>query len=490
LESIAQVGGVLDFSEFRTLAAEIAGLKTIDRLFGQTMAPGLARVRVMSPSSLAYRDYRWVFVPGLADGEFPSRYPANPLLSDETVEAINNVVRPRRLHTTRDRNRREPLYLFMLLDSARERATLTFPASTLEGEPVVASIYVGEIARHFESSPVGSLRAVQSLRDRGECLRRIAQEWRSGSIDDHGAEELLGSGLVQRVRLEQRGAARGDVGPNVVRLGPAWYPSELNALAACPFVFLARHRLGIRTEELPDFEIPATEIGRLAHEALREFYATPVPSSEVAAMTRMEDIIRRRLADADISGQGSVSVFDPSLWKIRRAQLVASLHQYVKFAVTDSFDGYETVARYLGEPLPQAELGNVVLGGRPDHIGIRRIGGRLEGIRVDDFKYSAASAATSRLLRDSFQIPVYAYLASRALQADESTQMDGRYVLLRSPSTPVVSHPIDATVFRDLQSRVEALAEKARAGRLHPEPADRQDCATCDYRRLCRLHGG
>ncbi len=203
----------------------------------------------------------------------------------------------------------------------------------------------------------------------------------------------------------------------------------------------------------------------------------------------MEGILQRRLADADISGQGALSVFDPSLWRIRRAQLVASLRQYVRFAVKDAFDGYETIVEYLGDRLPSAQMGGILLGGKPDHVAARHVGGRIEAIRVDDFKYSAASSFTSKLLKDSVQIPIYAYLAIQALHADETVQIDGRYLLLRSPSIPVVSQPIDAAVFEALQARISALVDKVRSGRLHPDPLDRQDCPTCDYRRLCRFYG-
>src|SRR5207249_5973853 len=128
-------------------ASDIASLRTVDRLTAGATAPGLPRVRIMSPHSLGYREYKWIFAPGLTDGEFPSRSFSNPLLPDATIEAINACIRPRRLMTARDRNRREPLYLFMMLDSATRRVTLTYPGSTLEGEAMYPSGYIGEIAR-------------------------------------------------------------------------------------------------------------------------------------------------------------------------------------------------------------------------------------------------------------------------------------------------------------------------------------------------------
>jgi ATP-dependent helicase/DNAse subunit B len=268
-----------------------------------------------------------------------------------------------------------------------------------------------------------------------------------------------------------------------------WHPSELNSLNSCPFVFLARHRLKLRAAEAPEFEVPALEIGIFAHIILRDFYSQPVPASVDAARTRMNEIINRRLSATDVNGQGPHSVFDPSLWKIRRRQLVSVLKRYVEFAARDALDGFQTVPEYLDAVLPPAAIGSALLAGRPDHVAVRRDGGRLDAIRVDDFKYSAASSGTARQLKDSFQIPVYAYLAARALDADKGVRIEGRYLLLRSPGNPVVSQNIDEGVFDQVRERIATLLEKVRDGKFEPEPADRQSCVDCEYRRLCRLYG-
>src|SRR5262249_44030896 len=278
-------------------------------------------------------------------------------------------------------------------------------------------------------------------------------------------------------------------GRNVIPLDGVWHPTELNALSSCPFVFLARHRLKLRAAETPDFEVPTMEIGVFAHRILREFYSQPLPRSIEEARTRMQEIIARHLALADVNGQGPYSVFDPSLWKIRRRQLVAVLERYVRFAVADVCDGFETQSEYLDAPLPPAAMGRAVLAGKPDHVAVHRDGARIDAIRIDDFKYSAASSSTSRQLKESFQIPVYAYLAVRALHAESDARMEGRYLLLRSPGNPVVSQAIDEAVFDNVRGRIDDLLSKVAGGRLTPDPADKQGCADCEYRRLCRLYG-
>jgi len=510
----------LSFPEFRKLASEIAGLRTVDRMISAPAPPGVPRVRIVSPHSLGYREYRWIFAPGFADGEFPSRSASNPLLPDETIEAINGRIRPRRLMTSRDRNRKEPLYLFMILDSAARRATLTYPGSTLEGEIISPSIYVGEIARHYDpaAGAVGEAQARQRAavtgeaqarqraavtidrpgahraplqpRGEGEWLSAVAHEWRCGRVTEERAQQLLGDELLERGKAESRGSARADIGRGVFEVDRVWHPSELNSLKTCPFVFLARHGMKLRRGEMPDFEVPPLEIGILAHAILRDFHAEPVPASEELARARMDEIVRRRLAPADVNGQGPHSVFDPSLWKIRRQQIVAVLHRYVDFAVHDALDGFETQSAYLDNALPPARLGEVLLCGRPDHVSTHRAGDRIDGIRIDDFKYSAASGSTARLLKESFQIPTYAYLAIQALGADPSVRTDGRYLLLRSPENPVISYSINEAVIDDVRMRVEALIRKVHEGKLHPDPTEKQDCIDCEYRRLCRMYGG
>jgi hypothetical protein len=204
----------------------------------------------------------------------------------------------------------------------------------------------------------------------------------------------------------------------------------------------------------------------------------------------MHEVIARRLAATDVNGEGPHSVFDPSLWKIRRRQLVSVLEEYVNFAVADARDGFETQPEFLDAPLPPASLGETVLAGKPDHVAVHRNNGGIDSIRVDDFKYSAASSSIAKQFKLSFQIPVYAYLATRALNTEPGVRIEGRYLLLRSPGNPVVSHAIDEMLFEDVRLRIDELLMKVRDGRLGPDPTDKQACGNCEYRRLCRLYGG
>src|SRR5262249_9568234 len=202
--------------------------------------PGLPTVRLIHPHSLGSREYNWIFAPGFTDGEFPTRSPSNPLLSDRVVEAINKRIRPRRLMTARDRNRREPLYFFMILNSATRGVTLTYPGSTLEGDPMYPSVYIGEIVRHYAESPIVRDTAATPRSD-GEWRSRIAEEWRKGTLVDARARALLGDDIVERAQPESKGIKRARFVGGMPVDG-VWLPSELKSLSSCPFVFLGRRR--------------------------------------------------------------------------------------------------------------------------------------------------------------------------------------------------------------------------------------------------------
>jgi hypothetical protein len=490
VEAVDSLLGVIPFDRFRKVVSEIAALRTVDRIAGRSGAPGLPRVRVIPPRTLGYRSYRWLFAPGFADGEIPAPSSTNPLLPDALIDALNRENRQHRLQNSRDKNRKEPLYLFLLLDSATEHVTLACPGSTLEGEAIQSSIYIGEILRHFEEPYDAIFRSpVRQPREKGELWRSIAEAWQGGLLEDEHARNLLGEDVVRRAHWERRGIRRGDIGAGVLPVNVKFSPSELDKLEGCPFIFLARHRLRLHSADLPDFEVSPREVGSLAHRILRDFYSEPAGDSESRARERMQAIINRQLAAVDINGQGPNSVIDPSLWKIRRPQLVDALLEYVRFAVSDARDGYETLTEYLDEKLPAGRLGSALLFGRPDHVAVRRTEGVLSGIRIDDFKYSAASSMTNKLLQGSFQIPVYAHLAATALAAGPEVAIEGRYVLLRSPSTPVVKQSVDSILLDEVRDRVDALMEKVQAGKLHPDPGPNENCGQCDYRRLCRIKG-
>ena len=207
------IPGKFTFADFRKLASEIASLRTVDRL--STTDDG------SRPAARAHHQSALAGLPGL-QVDFRSRFCRRriprPLFCESVADRRGSGgdqcrIRPRRLLSTRDRNRREPLYLFMILDSASHRVTLTYPNSTLEGEAMYPSVYVGEIARHYEVSPILSQDSDPVPRGEGEWRSRVADEWRRGMLTEQRARVLLGDNIVERAQLEAKGYWSRSSGP-------------------------------------------------------------------------------------------------------------------------------------------------------------------------------------------------------------------------------------------------------------------------------------
>ena len=491
LAGVDRIVGCVSFEDFRGIASATAGLRRVGRLVKSRVTPGAGRVAIAGPHVLGYRNFSALFAPGLGDGRFPAPGWLNPLLDDATVKSINEVLRPRRLMSGRDRNRREPLYLFMVLDSA-PLVTLTYPRMNLAGDPLYPSIYIREIDRHYRTSVIERLLSGPAPLDHAGRLRALADGWRRGNQDADRGRELLGDDIMRRVVAEGKGVHRANVGVGEVPVGVAWHPSQIAALERCPFVFFARHPLGLESQDEPGLDIPIREIGILAHQILRDFHSTPVPVSIDAARNRMRRVVHQNLADVDIDRQGPTTLFDPATWPIRREQLVRALDAYLEFAVEDARSGYETVVEFLESPFPAVAVSDFKLAGRPDHVSVHRSGEQVDGIRVDDFKYSAGGDYLNKGPGRN-QLDIYVFLArevfgQRGGAASGDTVLEGRYLLLRTPEAPSVATAYTEEGLRTTMSEIDRQLQTVRAGRFQPAPDDPQSCPSCDFRRLCRLY--
>ena len=122
-------------------------------------------MRVLGVQDILGLDFDHVFVPGLADTEFPRHYTEHPVLDDDARRALNPAARvvltekfvgvlDRRLlgkilFTTTDKAREEPLLFFLALEAANQTCVLSYPTRTANGEAIFPSIFVDEVQRHF-----------------------------------------------------------------------------------------------------------------------------------------------------------------------------------------------------------------------------------------------------------------------------------------------------------------------------------------------------
>jgi ATP-dependent helicase/DNAse subunit B len=464
----------LEFPSFRLLAVDLLREAALD----QPLTPDGA-VRVLGVQDMLGLDFDYVFIPGLADTEFPRHYIEHPVLNDRARHALNPAVRAiltekftsvldRRLlgkilYTTVDKAREEPLLFFLALEAADRACVVSYPTRTADGEVIFPSIFVDEVRRHFPDGdgPAGVLEcfpALPSVQPPGQCLepgellRCAAAAWPVTGVEDaaglgaldetlrsHGVmvdrlRELAGIGAMRKRYLlasaplpDVDPASFGDIGRHIdLRrrlLDPArpWSPTMLEDAAACPFVFFAKHVLRLRPRAEPDYDVSPLLLGEVAHDVLAAFFHLDPPPDAAAARQRMRTIARQLLAK-----RGHEPGFGhPGFWQVRKAELMAVLDDLAVYLAKQPREAFRT--HYHKREL-SGEIccgpWSIALHGRVDRVTVREGPSGVSGIVVQDFKYSGnASRYRDRLDlatlgQSSFQLPVYLYLTLLQLARD------------------------------------------------------------------------
>jgi len=477
----------LAFAEFRLLA--------IDLLREMTLAQPVrddGAVRVLGVRDVLGLDFDVVFVPGLADTEFPQHYSEHPVLDDAARRALNRAaqvvlaeryagVLDRRLLTkpfltTGETAREEPLFFFLALQAANQRCVLSYPTRTPEGETVFPSMFIDEVLRHFRPDdagkplvkPIPTLPSVpppaQCL-EPGELLRRAALAWRTTDAPaDLAASAALDAALAsQGVRVERlrqlaavEGARKrylldtasathidaapfGDIGRTIDLqsrfLDPdrPWSPTMLEDAAACPFSFFAKHVLRLSPRAEPDYDTSPLVLGELAHDILAEFWKVDPPRDARAAVQHM-----RRLAEARLATHTPrARLGHPGFWEVRKAELLAVLEDVAASIAEAQGDVYRT--SYLEREMTGVTARgpwSIWLKGRVDRVAIRQGPLGISGVLVQDFKYSSAAERYRALVKpealgkSSFQLPIYLVLALQQLQQDGHRVQEDAELLL------------------------------------------------------------
>jgi len=461
----------LAFADFRLLAIDLLR----DVTLGHPL-PSEGAVRILGVGDTLGLEFDHVFVPGLADTEFPRHYIEHPVLDDSARQALNPAARvvlaekfagilERRLlgkvlFTTTEKAREEPLLFFLALEAANQTCVLSYPTRTANGEAIFPSIFVDEVRRHFRETdgPTQLIERPPALPstpfplqclEPGELLRRAAITWGIAGAATSGGltaldEALCARGvLVERLRARARiehGRKRyllssgstvdfdpapfGDIGRQIDLhqrfLDPQqpWSPTMLEDATACPFAFFSKHvlRLAPRTE--PDYDVSPAALGELAHAILAEFFHREPPRDVSAAVQHMRAIA------GEVMGKDShaARAGHPGFWHVRKAELMAVLDDLAIYLATQRPNAYRThYHEYDLTGVTSCGSWTVALKGRVDRVAVREGPSGITGVLVQDFKYSGNIGRYRERLdlaalgQSSFQLPVYLYLTLQQL---------------------------------------------------------------------------
>ncbi len=513
-------------------------------------------VRAMPVQDARGLDFDLVFVIGLDEGTFPVYHGEDPIISETIRRDLNSVLRDilrRRfrafapsslgsiLRGRAQRNAEDSFLFFLALSMPARRVVLTYAAA--ETNPLVRSPFVDEVLRVLGGDEhriidvsAGSFIQTNNCFAREEFLERAAFDRRlelPGAeciMDRATLDSIARRSAIERQReawlaLPTREDSEGLYHPDPTKFATAgrfdgriapsealrrilvddpsgWSPTQLDELGACGFKFFARRVLRLRDEDEPDYELSALESGSLMHEVLYRVIgaieAKPIDRARALVGPLLKEIHGEKRAQAR-----DRDFFDLEWETIRRvAERAADYHLAMLARSPDAELRSEHEFRFVlrdragGPDLP--------IHGRIDRLELHRRAGRIERIRVIDYK-RARKPDTYRPLIDpekrefgriAFQIPVYLMGALEEFRSElaPDVKLEGGYLLLRGRQPELIKEiPSDLVdpandarerIDDPVADRIVAIVREASAGRFDVDPRHCSD--HCPYRPVCR----
>ncbi|MFL5830324.1 MAG: PD-(D/E)XK nuclease family protein [Solirubrobacteraceae bacterium] len=486
-EELVQLGQTLDGQDVLALLERLE-LRPPSR-------PQLGAVLLADPLAIRARRFRAVCVYGLSEGEFPQLAAGEPFLSDERrreLAAASGLVLP----AAEDALERERYLLYACVSRATERIVFSYRSSDEEGNLVLPSPFIADLAELF----------VPEWFERRR--RRLLADVVWPADEAPTPRERARAAAADGPRIAPGPATRrlGETALRHVRHSEIVSGGALENFADCPVKWLVERELS------PERFAPEPEAlarGSFMHLALEEVIGRLEGPVTVAALPEALRILDDVLAElpATVAPGRSEAVRSAALRAIE-----ADLRRYLEHEARENSrwqpDGLELRFGFEGEEgaLPPVSLGEgsgrILLRGVIDRVDVEPDGGRRAIVR--DYKSGGPrpeQAGARWALDRRLQVALY-MLAVRELLGlqpvaglyqplsggdlrprgvfEEGLELGGRLVPNDSRSPEELEAVLD-----EARDRAVEIAAALRAGELEPCPST---CSRdgCMYPGICR----
>ena len=493
--------------------------------------PSLEGVQVFEGLAAAYRTFDHLFLVGLQAGQWPLAAPRSPILDEPERAALAVRGLPLESEATWDRLERD---LFRVLVAGAERQ-LTVSWSQLDpgGRETVSSAYVealGDVVRLIGAAAgeeIPARRVVTPgirLYQGAEALERARHGARIEAARQAGAVSPWNGGIEDPTLLAWLAQELGEQRP--------WSPTQLEALAKCPWSWFSARLLRLEQLEDPDESLDAATRGTLLHRILARFFAraaerigTPTrlrPEHLAWALPLLDELVAAALAEARDRGEW---LGHPALLSARQGELTRLLTGYLRWEAEQHQTQEESnrgnapkrirtgvVAHEVSFADQVLEVGGlrVRFRGSVDRME-RGVDGRFDAtgyIAAVDYKttrYSAPGGGKAAAWDDGvvLQVPLYAWALARLHEGAAVARVE--YRSLKQPdsihllelaqydrkSGTVTADPRHTERYHDALAAVARHVSGARAGHFPAAPAPSCGCPSfCHAIDICRVAGG
>jgi ATP-dependent helicase/nuclease subunit B len=385
----------------------------------------------------------YLFIAGLCDGDFPTRFSPEIFFSGSMA-----VVRGEVNHTTEER------YLFyQSLCTWNKKLYLTYPRRD-ERKEFVQSDFLREFINTFEVTPGNEMEYEDSIYSKEQLLTYIGkngipktEELLNLSSIGINSEEISESMKVDRARIEApfadsvyNGFISAEISGNGIdklnKMKKRQFSiSQLEIYGACPYRYFAERVLKLDIIKEPTEEIEALELGSLIHSILFNFYSELkkenifLDKCSTETFNKAEKILFK-IAEArvkEVNFNSPLSFFErEKIFGIEGSRKNSMLYKFL-LAERENAEGYipEFFEAGFGQVkeeqqqkvlLKELKAGEIQVRGKIDRIDLNK---EESTFKVFDYKTGKSRLNKQDIYNGlQLQLPLYLYAAKEIIKSE------------------------------------------------------------------------
>lgn len=485
-------------------------------------------VLVTSVNEIRGLNFDYVFIGGLVDGEFPTRYQPEIFLS-------GSYKKDEYRHILEDR-----YHFYQTLCCAKKRLYMSYALKD-EKKEFTPSTFVNDLLRLFNFKEKSFKDYSNLIYSKSELMKHVVNlDWEKDKdkLNTLGidVDKLKVDLSVDKLRLENpfgESEYTGDISKIIsdeakTKLADQkekqYSASQLEEYAKCPFQYFLKRILQLETIEEPTEELESFELGSIIHSILYEFYSTLKEKSIILSQCDDETF---KLTEKLI-----FSIAEKSLDKLRlnstlvfyeREKILgiagdrkkSILYKFLE-EERNSSDGF--IPQYFEMGFGQFKnsndkdadeflIGDVKVRGKIDRVDIDDAN---ESYKVIDYKLSGKRPTKKELETGiSLQLPLYLYVSKILIEADMNKEFNpaaaviyslklsnkdfgGKNIHISSSRSPGEEELLQSNkeLINICNEFIPAYVENIVNGKFNLSKLDDREnkvCRFCDFKSICRI---
>lgn len=482
-----------------------------------------SRVMVLTPSQARNKSFKYIFIPGLLEGEFPAVNYNKWLVKDKERKILENMGIT--LKSKGDLLLTESYLFYKSLLNAEKKLFLTYPTlGEGEGGAIISS-FLEEVRNLFKADTVDKIIVHNYdfiIEDKEEAFSlQELKDYTVQQLTDKQLKKLIPAFEVESLRnSSQYTNADGIIdAPDILlelknhfHQNYSYSPSALESYQQCPFRFFIEKVLKLEEIKEPEDRLDVLQIGEIYHRILFDYFSNNFPGDWQQNLARyhtgLASSAERFFAEYD--GKRSLS---KGVWRIYREEILNNLKLLIEQEYNNEFKtlpyklefgfgiskDYQDSEDNIKDPVDIELIDEKMkLKGKVDRIDSLK---NQKDLLVYDYKLSDKRGKTKDFFEyNELQLPLY-LLALEKLLPDKNL-MGGAYYSVRdlnknglwkkefadySPKTnrsrTVMEEESWMKYFENLKAELESLLAGIKNGDYRLDP---KDCDYCDGKEICR----